>query len=109
MDAIGAEYAADGTGLFLWGRIPESSRILDLSVGAASGLDDSSASVGGCVSDFLLERAGVFVTPGFIFGRNGRDYVRISLCAKPEILEESARKISELISETGSGSRTANS
>ena len=37
MDAIGAEYAADGAGLFLWGRIPESSRILDLSAGAASG------------------------------------------------------------------------
>lgn len=93
MDAIGAEYAADGAGLFLWGRIPGSSRILDLSVGAASGLDDSSASVGGCVSDFLLERAGVFVTPGFIFGKNGRDCVRISLCAGVPVLDEAAERV----------------
>ena len=100
-DIIGADYDRNSSGMFLWGRIAPGNRFLDA---AESGL-----SSGEQVSDRILYGAGVFITPGFIFGRNGRDYVRISLCAKPEILEESARKISELISETGSGSRTANS
>ena len=44
------------------------------------------ASLGERVSDTILYRSGVFITPGFIFGENGKDYVRISLCAKPEVL-----------------------
>ena len=50
-------------------------------------------SLGEQVSDKILYNAGVFITPGFIFGKNGRDYIRLSLCAKPEILERSAEKI----------------
>ena len=55
------------------------------------------ASFGEQVSDRILYGAGVFITPGFIFGKNGRDYVRISLCAKPEVLERAAEKIAELL------------
>lgn len=87
-DMIGAEYDHDSSGMFLWGRISHDNRFLS---------PDSSVSAGEQVSDRILYDAGVFVTPGFIFGKNGRDYIRISLCAKPEVLERSAEKISDIM------------
>jgi LL-diaminopimelate aminotransferase len=56
------------TGLFLWGRIPENSA-------------DSKS-----LTDDVLDKAHVFITPGFIFGNNGEGYIRISLCCKEEKL-----------------------
>ena len=87
-DIVGAEYEHDSSGMFLWGRISPDNGFLNPGAGDASR--------GEQVSDAILYGAGVFITPGFIFGRNGRDYIRISLCAKPEILERSAEKISAL-------------
>ena len=84
-DIIGADYDRDSSGMFLWGRISPGNRFLNPEAGDASS--------GEQVSDKILYNAGVFITPGFIFGKNGRDYIRISLCAKPEILERSAEKI----------------
>ena len=78
-DAIGARYDAASTGLFLWGRIEADNPFAALTPGTG-------ASLGERVSDTILYRSGVFITPGFIFGENGKDYVRISLCAKPEVL-----------------------
>ena len=69
---LGAEYDHDSSGMFLWGK-----------VGAA----------GQALSDRILYEAGVFITPGFIFGKNGEDYIRISLCAKPEVLKKAADRI----------------
>ena len=88
-DIIGAEYDHESSGMFLWGRISSGNRLLNASAGPE-------VSLGEQVSDRILYGAGVFITPGFIFGRNGRDYIRISLCAKPEVLERSAEKISDL-------------
>ena len=88
-DIVGAEYDHDSSGMFLWGRISSGNRFLNASAGPE-------VSLGEQVSDRILYGAGVFITPGFIFGRNGRDYIRISLCAKPEVLERSAGKISDL-------------
>lgn len=87
-DIIGAEYDKDSSGMFLWGRVPRDCRFL------GEGAPD--VSLGERVSDRILYGAGVFITPGFIFGKNGRDYIRISLCAKPEVLERAADKIMEL-------------
>ncbi|MBR2128554.1 MAG: aminotransferase class I/II-fold pyridoxal phosphate-dependent enzyme [Bacteroidales bacterium] len=72
-DLVGAEYDKDSSGMFLWGKIAKGS--------------------GQQVSDRLLYEAGVFITPGFIFGRNGEDYIRISLCAKPETLRRAYDRI----------------
>lgn len=72
-DLVGAEYDKDSSGMFLWGKIAKGS--------------------GQQVSDNLLYEAGVFITPGFIFGRNGEDYIRISLCAKPETLKQAYDRI----------------
>ena len=75
-DMLGAEYDYNSAGMFLWGRVNRS---------------------GETVSDRVLYDAGVFITPGFIFGKNGESYIRISLCAKPEVLQEAARRISKIM------------
>lgn len=80
MDAVGADYDKDSAGLFLFGKVSPR----DVPEGKTPGE---------AVSDKLLYEAGVFVTPGFIFGRNGRDYIRISLCAPVPVLEKALRKV----------------
>lgn len=65
MDVLGARYNPNSQGLFVWGKIG----------------GDAVA-----MSDFLLQKAGVFITPGDIFGSRGKGYLRISLCRNvPEI------------------------
>ena len=86
-DLIGAEYDHDSSGMFLWGRIKTS----------VNSIHQTSQSIGEQTSDRLLYEAGVFITPGFIFGKNGENYVRISLCAKPEVLKRAAEKIRNVI------------
>ena len=76
-DLIGAEYDPDSTGMFLWGRVGKSA--------------------GEMISDRILHEAGVFITPGVIFGRNGEDYIRISLCARPQLLEEAYERILNIL------------
>lgn len=75
-DYLGAKYNPDSQGLFLWGKI---------------GPDAES------ISDRLLHEAGVFITPGFIFGRNGRDYLRISLCASTEVFDQALERIKDIV------------
>jgi aspartate/methionine/tyrosine aminotransferase len=87
-DLLGVEYDRNSSGMFLWGKVGESSASL------CSGRNDvSEKSAGEQLSDKILYEAGVFITPGFIFGKNGEDYVRISLCAKPEVLKRAAENI----------------
>ena len=49
------------------------------------------------MSDAALYGAGVFITPGLIFGKNGENYVRISLCAKPEVLEDAYGRLQKIV------------
>ena len=44
----------------------------------------------------MLHEARVFLTPGFIFGSNGKRYIRISLCCKEEKLAEALERIKQL-------------
>ena len=74
MDVIGATYDKNAAGLFVWGRLPEGLKGVD-------------------VSDRMLYNAGVFITPGFIFGKNGENYIRISLCAPVEKLTLALAKV----------------
>lgn len=46
------------------------------------------------VSDNVLYNKNVFLTPGGIFGSNGNGYIRVSLCAKKEVLKEALERIS---------------
>ena len=99
-DMIGAEYDGDSSGLFLWGRIGKDNPLAagrEACEGPVSLSGTDGRSLGERVSDSILYGAGVFVTPGFIFGKNGRDYVRISLCAKQEVLESAAGRIAAFL------------
>lgn len=75
MDALGCAYDPSQVGMFLWGRIPDA-------------LPDAES-----LTERVLHEARVFITPGFIFGTNGRRYIRISLCAKEEKLAEALGRI----------------
>ncbi|MBR2162343.1 MAG: aminotransferase class I/II-fold pyridoxal phosphate-dependent enzyme, partial [Bacteroidales bacterium] len=87
-DLVGAEYDPSSSGMFLWGKV-ESDRFP-----VETKADQT---LGQIVSDRILYEAGVFITPGFIFGKNGNDYIRISLCATPETLEEAKRRITSIL------------
>ena len=92
-DLLGAEYDHNSTGMFLWGRVgdlPEPPCHFERPEGVGK-------SAGEQLSDRILHKAGVFITPGFIFGKNGEDYIRISLCAKPQVLEEAYERISTIL------------
>ena len=89
-DIIGADYDSNSSGMFLWGRIREDNPLL-------GGTSDGKKSFGETVSDRILHDAGVFITPGFIFGRNGRNHIRISLCADCGTLRKSAEKIRKIL------------
>lgn len=80
MDALGATYDRNAAGLFVWGRLPEGQKGAD-------------------VSDRLLYDAGVFITPGFIFGKNGENYIRISLCAPVPKLEAALCEIQNIVNQ----------
>ena len=75
MRALDCTFKQKQVGMFLWGRIPE--YYVDVEE----------------LTERVLHEARVFITPGFIFGENGKRYVRISLCAKEEKLEEALRRI----------------
>ena len=79
MDMLRCSFDKKQSGLFLWGRIP-----------------DQIASCEEFVEDILRE-AHVFITPGFIFGSNGKRFIRISLCADEETLIEARNRIDRKI------------
>ena len=78
MDALGCTYDENQVGMFLWGRIPD--HYTDVEE----------------LTERVLHEARVFIVPGFIFGSNGSRYIRISLCAKNEKLEEALERILQL-------------
>ena len=75
MTALGCQYDANQVGMFLWGRIP------DCYANAEQ------------LTERILHEARVFITPGFIFGSRGERYIRISLCAKQEKMQEALERI----------------
>ncbi len=90
-DTIGATYDHESSGMFLWGKVTPDNPLLEGT--------DPSKTLGERISDKILYNKGVFITPGFIFGKNGENYIRVSLCAKPEVLDASRQKIEELLAE----------
>ena len=75
MTTLGCTYDPSQVGMFLWGRIPDS-------------YADAEE-----LTERVLHNARVFITPGFIFGSNGKQYIRISLCAKDEKIKEALQRI----------------
>ena len=79
MDVLGCKYDPQQVGMFLWGRIPDS-------IGNVEDLTER-----------VLHEARVFITPGFIFGSNGERYIRISLCAKEDKIQQALERIKKAI------------
>ncbi|WP_294182773.1 aminotransferase class I/II-fold pyridoxal phosphate-dependent enzyme [uncultured Sphingobacterium sp.] len=77
MDLLDCSYQKDQVGLFVWARIPEKYKD------------------GYALSDAVLEKSRVFITPGGIFGDKGDQYIRISLCATVAVLKESIQRIQD--------------
>ena len=75
MDLLNCKYDKNQAGLFVWGRIPEEIKSCEQYV------------------EDILDKAHVFITPGFIFGKNGNRYIRISFCANEKTLTESLKRI----------------
>lgn len=75
MHTLGCSYDEKQVGMFLWGKIPD--KYMDVEE----------------LTEWVLHEAGVFITPGFIFGSNGKRYIRISLCCKDEKLAEALKRI----------------
>ena len=79
MTQLGCRFDPTQQGMFLWGRIPDS----------IANVED--------LTERVLHEARVFITPGFILGSNGERYIRISLCAKEEKIQEALRRIKETL------------
>jgi LL-diaminopimelate aminotransferase len=75
LDLLGCEYSKEQAGMFLWARIPDKYK-------------DAYE-----ISDDVLYKARVFITPGGIFGSAGNKFMRVSLCSPEEKFEASIERI----------------
>jgi LL-diaminopimelate aminotransferase len=75
LEQLGCAFSREQAGLFVWASVP-----LTYKDGYA-------------LSDRVLYEAGVFITPGGIFGAAGDGYVRVSLCSTEEKLQESIQRV----------------
>ena len=79
MEVLGCKYDPNQVGMFLWGKIPEKYANAEE------------------LTERVLHEARVFITPGFIFGSKGERYIRISLCAKEEKIQQALERIKKAI------------
>jgi LL-diaminopimelate aminotransferase len=77
LDLLGCTYSKEQAGMFLWAKIPE--RYKDAFE----------------LSDEVLYKARVFITPGGIFGSAGNKFLRVSLCSPEEKFETSIQRIKD--------------
>jgi aspartate/methionine/tyrosine aminotransferase len=75
LNALGTTYAEQQSGLFVWAKAPD--HVTDVEKWI----------------DEILYGTKVFITPGFIFGDAGKRFIRISLCATVEKLNEALERI----------------
>jgi len=75
LDYLECTYDKDQVGMFVWAKIP------------------AAYESGYALSDEVLQKAFVFITPGGIFGSAGNGYVRVSLCSSEEKFAESLGRI----------------
>ena len=75
LDLLKCTHSADQAGMFVWAKIPDQYQ---------NGFE---------LSDDVLYKARVFITPGGIFGSAGEKYIRVSLCSTEEKFRESIERI----------------
>ncbi len=77
MGLLNCTFDKSQVGLFVWGRLPEEVASCETYV------------------EEILNKSNVFITPGFIFGKNGERYIRISLCASEKRLLEAKERLKD--------------
>ena len=82
LEVLGCSFEKKQSGLFMWAKAP--AEIADVEKWI----------------DEILYGAKVFITPGFIFGDAGKRFIRISLCATQEKLDEALDRLKKLKGET---------
>jgi len=75
LDKLKCSYDKDRSGLFVWAKIP------------------STEESGQVLADRILMEKRVFITPGFIFGPQGDQYIRVSLCQPKEVINRAIDRI----------------
>jgi len=75
LELLQCTFSKEQAGMFIWAKIP-------------AGYKDGYA-----VSDEVLYNANVFITPGGIFGSEGNNYVRLSLCCTEQNIEEAILRV----------------
>lgn len=83
LETLGCSWSTGQAGMFLWAKAP-------------NGVADVEAWI-----DELLYATHVFLTPGFIFGEEGRRYVRLSLCSSQQALQEAKERLSRYLQTGG--------
>lgn len=78
LEQLGCVSDRGQAGMFVWAKVPG-----DYKDGYA-------------LSDKVLYEAGVFITPGGIFGKAGEGYIRVSLCSSAGKLQESIKRVEKL-------------
>ncbi len=73
-DALNCRYDKNATGLFVWAKLPPFLKSEEF-------------------IETVLKNNHIFIAPGTIFGSNGEGYIRFSLCASTEDLEEAISRI----------------
>ena len=76
-DILGCSYNKESVGLFVWAKSPKGRSAIEF-------------------TDQLLKEKEVFMTPGSIFGKNGKDYVRASLCVSEADLDTVLQRLTGL-------------
>lgn len=75
LDLLQCSYSKEQVGMFVWAKIPATYKD------------------GYALSDEVLYKANVFITPGGIFGSEGNGYIRVSLCSTTQNLEAAINRI----------------
>ncbi|OEK07992.1 aminotransferase [Flavivirga aquatica] len=73
-DAFNCTYDKEATGLFVWAKLPDHIKSEEF-------------------IDLILKENHLFITPGTIFGTKGEGYIRFSLCASTEVLQEAIDRV----------------
>lgn len=75
-DALHCTYDKNATGMFVWAKLPANIKSEEF-------------------IDAVLKNNHIFITPGTIFGSQGEGYIRFSLCASAEDIEECIARITK--------------
>ena len=76
--ALKCSFNPGQVGMFIWAKVPDTLKSVEVLV------------------DHLLYQQHVFLTPGFIFGKKGERYIRISLCTQENQLEEALKRVEKI-------------